>query len=73
MISDPLAAPVAARGAPHICGWQFGSRRPSSPGLLRHHTGGADPAATLAAPVVFGVLLLVQGVGFIVWTFHVRG
>jgi uncharacterized membrane protein HdeD (DUF308 family) len=30
-------------------------------------------AATLAAPFIFGVLLLVQGVGLIVWAFRARG
>jgi len=34
---------------------------------------GSPVAAALAAPVVFGVLLLVQGVGLILWAFRVRG
>jgi uncharacterized membrane protein HdeD (DUF308 family) len=28
--------------------------------------------AALAVPLVFGVLLLVQGVGLVVWAFRVR-
>jgi len=34
---------------------------------------GSPVAAALAVPVVFGVLLLVQGVGLIIWAFRVRG
>jgi len=34
---------------------------------------GSPVAAALAVPVVFGVLLLVQGVGLILWAFRVRG
>jgi len=30
-------------------------------------------AAALAVPFVFGVLLLVQGIGLIIWAFRVRG
>lgn len=30
-------------------------------------------AAALAVPIVFGVLLLVQGIGLIFWAFRVRG
>jgi len=33
---------------------------------------GSPVAAALAVPVVFGVLLLVQGVGLIIWAFRVR-
>ena len=33
---------------------------------------GSPVAAALAVPVVFGVLLLVQGVGLILWAFRVR-
>ena len=33
---------------------------------------GSLVAAALAVPVVFGVLLLVQGVGLIIWAFRVR-
>lgn len=45
-------------------------------GLINLAIGGlllaAPVAATLAVPLVFGVLLLVQGVGLIVWAFRVR-
>jgi uncharacterized membrane protein HdeD (DUF308 family) len=34
---------------------------------------GSPVAAALAVPVVFGVLLLVQGVGLMLWAFRVRG
>lgn len=34
---------------------------------------GSPAAATLAVPFVFGVLLLIEGVGLIVWAFRVRG
>jgi len=34
---------------------------------------GSPVAAALAVPVVFGALLLVQGVGLILWAFRVRG
>ena len=33
---------------------------------------GSPVAAALAVPVVFGVLLLVQGVGLMLWAFRVR-
>lgn len=33
---------------------------------------GSPMAAALAVPLVFGVLLLVQGVGLIIWAFRVR-
>ena len=33
---------------------------------------GSPMAAALAVPLVFGVLLLVQGVALIVWAFRVR-
>jgi uncharacterized membrane protein HdeD (DUF308 family) len=34
---------------------------------------GSPAAAALAVPLVFGLLLLVQGVGLIVWAFRIRG
>jgi uncharacterized membrane protein HdeD (DUF308 family) len=33
---------------------------------------GSPAAAALAVPLVFGVLLLIQGVGSIIWAFRVR-
>jgi uncharacterized membrane protein HdeD (DUF308 family) len=33
---------------------------------------GSPAAAALAVPLVFGVLLLVQGVALIIWAFRVR-
>jgi uncharacterized membrane protein HdeD (DUF308 family) len=32
----------------------------------------APVAAALAVPLIFGVLLLVQGVGLMIWAFRVR-
>jgi uncharacterized membrane protein HdeD (DUF308 family) len=34
---------------------------------------GSPVAAALAAPLVFGVLLLVQGIGLVIWAFRLRG
>jgi uncharacterized membrane protein HdeD (DUF308 family) len=34
---------------------------------------GSPVAAALAVPLVFGVLLLVQGIGLVVWAFRIRG
>jgi uncharacterized membrane protein HdeD (DUF308 family) len=33
---------------------------------------GSPMAAAVVVPLVFGVLLLVQGVGLIIWAFRVR-
>ena len=33
---------------------------------------GSPVAAALAVPIVFGVLLLIQGIGLIAWAFRVR-
>jgi len=33
---------------------------------------GSPLAAALAVPLVFGILLLIQGVGLIIWAFRVR-
>jgi len=42
-------------------------------GMTRDSLLGSPVAAALAVPLVFGVLLLVQGIALVIWAFRLRG